>query len=248
MRIRTIKPEFWEHPVMGRKSDATKLLAIGLLNVADDEGYFYADAKLIRNAIRPFDDESRITTVSIRELSEIGYISIRKHPTHGDIGKVVAFADHQVINKPKRSKLKELHEYGIDTVSIPDEDRLEGKGKEQGMEEKGTVLLSAGADVSYPEIIETMWSIFPPMSRNRSSKAKLSKAWKATGPKPSEAHLFGSLLGWAKSNDWTKDGGQFAPGAHIWIKDRKWESEPLAIPSANKHAGITSGGFTGNEF
>jgi hypothetical protein len=123
---------------MGRKSDATKLLAIGLLNVADDEGYFYADAKLIRNAIRPFDDESRITTVSIRDLSEIGYISIRKHPTHGDIGKVVAFADHQVINKPKRSKLRELHEYGIDTVSIPDESRLEGKGKEG----KGKELLS----------------------------------------------------------------------------------------------------------
>ena len=105
MRIRTIKPDFWEHPVMGRKSDATKLLAIGLLNVADDEGYFYADTKLIRNAIRPFDDDSGIVTVSLRELSEIGYVSIRNHPTHGDVGKVESFLDHQVINKPKKSKM-----------------------------------------------------------------------------------------------------------------------------------------------
>ena len=46
MRIRTLKPEFWSHPVISRQSDAAKLLAIGLLNYADDEGYFYADARM----------------------------------------------------------------------------------------------------------------------------------------------------------------------------------------------------------
>lgn len=135
MRIRTIKPDFWEHPVMSKQSDTTKLLAIGLLNVADDEGYFYAEPRMIRNAIRPLDDDSRITTVSLRELSNLGYISIKNHPTHGDIGFIPSFLNHQVINKPKSSKLKELYEYGSDTVSIRDEYRLERKGKEQGKEE-----------------------------------------------------------------------------------------------------------------
>lgn len=134
MRIRTIKPDFWEHPVMSKQSDTTKLLAIGLLNVADDEGYFYAEPRMIRNAIRPLDDDSRITTVSLRELSNLGYISIKNHPTHGDIGFIPSFLNHQVINKPKSSKLKELYEYGSDTVSIQDEYRLERKGKEQGKE------------------------------------------------------------------------------------------------------------------
>jgi hypothetical protein len=134
MRIRTIKPEFWSHPIMAKQSDATKLLAIGLLNLADDDGYFFAEPKLVRNAIRPFDDDSGITTVSLRELSELGYISIRKHPTHGDIGRVESFINHQVINKPKPSIIKALHDSGIDTVAIPYQDGLEGKGMEQGKE------------------------------------------------------------------------------------------------------------------
>jgi hypothetical protein len=130
MRIRTIKPDFWSHPVMSMQSDATRLLAIGLLNLADDEGYFYASPKLVRNALRPMDDDSGITTVSLRELSEIGFISIRKHPTHGEIGFVESFRNHQVINKPKPSNINGLYGYGIDTVSIPDCYGLEGKGKE----------------------------------------------------------------------------------------------------------------------
>jgi len=137
MRIRTIKPEFWDHPVMSRQSDSTKLLAIGLLNVADDEGYFFAEPRMIRNAIRPLDDDSRITTVSLRELSEIGYISINNHPTHGAIGSIPSFLIHQVINKPKASKIKALFMEGINTVSIPDQYRLEGKGKERNKEGKG---------------------------------------------------------------------------------------------------------------
>ena len=133
---------------MGRQSDATKLLAIGLLNLADDDGYFYADPKAVRNSIRQNDDDSRIATVSLRDLSEIGYISIRNHATHGPIGKIESFAAHQVINKPKPSKIKALYEYGIDTVLIPYEERLEGKGREGNKEGKVTELSSATADES----------------------------------------------------------------------------------------------------
>jgi hypothetical protein len=134
MRIRTIKPEFWGNPLMGKQSDCTQLLAIGLLNLADDEGYFFADPKLVRNALRPFDDDSRITTVSLRELSLIGYISIVKHKTHGDIGKVEKFLNHQVINKPKSSIIKTLYNSGTNTVLIPSSDGLEGKGTGKGTE------------------------------------------------------------------------------------------------------------------
>jgi hypothetical protein len=31
---------------------------------------------------------------------------------------------------------------------------------------------------------------------------------------------------WAMCDQWTKDGGQYAPGAHLFIKDRKWEDSP----------------------
>ena len=119
-------------------SDASKLLAIGLLNLADDEGYFFADPRMVRNALRPMDDDSGITTVALRELSEIGYISIKKHPSHGDIAKIESFLSHQVINKPKSSSIKDLYDYGSDTVAIPDGYRLEGNGMEGNREGNGS--------------------------------------------------------------------------------------------------------------
>jgi len=139
MRIRTIKPEFWSHPVMSRQSEAAQLLAIGLLNYADDDGYFFADPAMVRNALRPRDNDYGSTTVLLRELDGIGYIHRKNHPTHGQIGFIISFADHQVINKRKPSLIKALYDYGIDTVVLPDSYRPEWKGMEgNGMEGKGT--------------------------------------------------------------------------------------------------------------
>ena len=58
MRIRTVKPEFWSHPVMVRQHDSVRLLAIALLNIADDEGYFVADHRQIRSHVWPLTEDS----------------------------------------------------------------------------------------------------------------------------------------------------------------------------------------------
>ena len=226
MRIRTIKPEFWAHPVMSRQSDSTKLLAIGLLNVADDEGYFFADARMIRNLIRPLDDDSRITTVSIRELSEIGYVELRKHESHGDIGRIPSFLLHQVINKPKTSKIKEFFDYGSNTVSIRDEYRLErkGTGSKGTGKGKGMELISCPISSDESEILKTLWDMFPPKSRERSSKKQFAEAWRKTKIKPSLETLQQSLAAWNASAKWI-DG--FSEGAHIWITNAQWENTPM---------------------
>lgn len=116
---------------MARQSDSAKLLAIGLLNYSDDEGYFYADAALIRSALRPFDDDSTIIRRCLDDLSRIGYCAIVNHPTHGDLGKVIAFASHQRVDRPKLSVIKELFDSTNDRRTIDDQSPLEGKGKER---------------------------------------------------------------------------------------------------------------------
>jgi hypothetical protein len=137
MRIRTIKPEFWTHPVMARLDDCTKLLAIGILNWADDEGYFYADPKLIRSALRPFDDDSSIVHRSLEILADKEYISIHQHPTHGDIGFVISFHLHQKVDRPKASVIRHLYDSTNDRRTIDDSSLLEGKGKEGIGREQG---------------------------------------------------------------------------------------------------------------
>ena len=46
-RIRTIKPEFWRDELLAGISAEAALLAIGLLNHCDDEGFFNANQKIM---------------------------------------------------------------------------------------------------------------------------------------------------------------------------------------------------------
>ncbi len=105
-RIRTIKPEFWTHPVMARLDPHVRLLALALLNHADDHGYFMASPPIVQAACSPFTEDSVRVHGWLTELSRVGWIEVRNHPTHGPIGRVVNFSTHQRVNRPSDSKVK----------------------------------------------------------------------------------------------------------------------------------------------
>jgi hypothetical protein len=105
-RIRTIKPEFWKHPVMARLPDDIQLLAIALLAMADDHGYFHADPAMVRGEVMPFREDLARISRGLAKLSEVGWIEVWAHPEQGDIGVVVKWADHQKVDHPKDSKLR----------------------------------------------------------------------------------------------------------------------------------------------
>lgn len=135
-RIRTIKPEFWTDEDLSEVSESACLLAIGLLNYADDEGFFNANPKLIKAAIFPIREQSGSIPVLLRELSSVRYITLFSGPDGKIYGLVNNFSKHQVINKAKRSTIKDLctvlYEYGSDTGGVPP--GREGKGMDQGKE------------------------------------------------------------------------------------------------------------------
>lgn len=141
MRIRTIKPEFWTHEVLCTRCDDTaRLLAIGLLNYADDEGYFLAAPSLVRASLRPFDDESTTTRRALETLQKVGWIRLGKDHEGRDIGIVVNFAKHQKIDRPKPSILKCLCRLDDESTkdrrifgedSLLEWNREQGKGREE---------------------------------------------------------------------------------------------------------------------
>lgn len=136
MRIRTIKPEFWSHPVLSSLDDGARLLAIGLLNLADDEGYFLSHATLVRNALRPFDEDSTRTRRALDTLEKVGWIELREHSEQGQIGKVVNFAKHQRIDRPTLSKLVAYFNSTSPRRALDESSLLERKGKEgKGMDQ-----------------------------------------------------------------------------------------------------------------
>lgn len=135
-RIRTIKPEFWTDEDMAEVSEAACLLAIGLLNYADDEGYFNANPKLIKAAVFPIREPSVSIPVMLRELSNHGYLSMFYTSDNRQFGLIKNFAKHQVVNKPRPSKIKEmellLYNYGSTTGSLPlGMDQGSGNGKDK---------------------------------------------------------------------------------------------------------------------
>lgn len=137
MRIRTIKPEFWSHPVLSSLDDGARLLAIGLLNLADDEGYFLSHATLVRNALRPFDEDSTRTRRALETLAKVGWIELREHSEQGQVGKVVNFAKHQRIDRPTPSKLVTYFNSSSPRRAIDESSPLEGKGREGKGREQG---------------------------------------------------------------------------------------------------------------
>ncbi|MDE7599646.1 DnaT-like ssDNA-binding domain-containing protein [Enterobacter asburiae] len=141
-RIRTIKPEFWLNEELSLISETACLLAIGLMNYSDDEGFFNANPLLIKAAVFPIRETSRSIPVLLQELSYCGFIELFSEQNSTSPGKLYGriknFTKHQVVNKAKPSKIKHLdlvpYYYGTDTESIPP--GKEGKGKDQGKEER----------------------------------------------------------------------------------------------------------------
>ena len=139
-RIRTIKPDFWRDENLAAISPEAALLAIGLLNHADDDGYFNANPKLIESDIFPLRELSRPITVMVDELFRIGYIQLFEGTDGKRYGHIFNFSKHQVINKKNPSKIKDLcnlpENYCTPTVELPV--GMEGNGREKEKELKAS--------------------------------------------------------------------------------------------------------------
>ena len=143
MRIRTVKPEFWAHPVMSRLPYDTRILGLGLLNLADDEGYFDADPDYIRGAVLFREDSSNVRRM-LDELSRSEWLTLCGRPER-PIGRVVNFRMHQRVDRPQPSRLKQ---YALDESSTNDRRALDdqsppdqgsGKGKDTPIVPKGDI-------------------------------------------------------------------------------------------------------------
>jgi hypothetical protein len=105
MRIRTIKPEFWQSESLSRISREARLLFIGLFSACDDSGKTRAASRFLASLLFPYDDDApKAIEGWLKELEKEG--CIRRYVVDGntylDIPK---WRDHQKIDKPSASKL-----------------------------------------------------------------------------------------------------------------------------------------------
>lgn len=147
MRIRSLKPEFWVHPVMARLPAETQLMAIAIICWSDDHGYFEADPRAIRGAVMPYRDSLKTIERDLKRLAEVGFIEVRETPKHGRVGRLPKWRSHQKVSHPSDSNLlphftdpASREAFRNDSGAAPEpfhDDRKGEEGKGSGEEGKG---------------------------------------------------------------------------------------------------------------
>jgi hypothetical protein len=150
-RIRTIKPDIWEDEKAGKLDFFAALNFIGLISLADDEGRGRGDPAWLASRLHPY----RTPTVAVMDesLKSIGVSGLAVfYSVNGQSYYwVPKFKEHQVINKPKPSRLPPppspvRAESGTDTelaraewngMESEVEVETEGKGGEEDLKGEG---------------------------------------------------------------------------------------------------------------
>lgn len=138
MRIRTIKPEFWQSEKMSRVSREARLLFVGLWSMADDSGRTRAASRLLASTLYPYDEDApSLISGWLEELVGIGCIRLYEVDAchYLDIPK---WLDHQKIDKPSKSKFPSFDE---SSRAVDEPSRKialdQGTGKGTGNREQG---------------------------------------------------------------------------------------------------------------
>jgi hypothetical protein len=104
-RIRTVKPEFFSDPDLGRLSLPARHLYLATWCFADDEGRLPADARLMKSQAFPYDDSLTVRKVErlIAELVEL-HKAVPYTVAGIDYLLLTNFRRHQKINRPQPAK------------------------------------------------------------------------------------------------------------------------------------------------
>ena len=160
-----IDPSFWTDEKLGECTRDERLLFMGLISNADDEGYGRANPKLLRSSIFPYDD-LRVSDLDkwLSRLGGFGLIALYqvKGQTYYYLPN---FSRYQTINRPTPSSIPKPDEDSKDTLT---EDSLSAHGgltedsrlKEIEEKRREKKDMSSGDDASAPVDVQSIVEAF----------------------------------------------------------------------------------------
>jgi len=201
MRIRSIKPEFWESESLGRVSREARLLFIGLFSCCDDVGRARASSRLLASRLFPYDDDAFKRLPSwIAELEKQGCIRIYvvDGESYLDLPK---WANHQKIDKPSISKLPSFDDVREGSRGFENNSLGTGNGnreEEQG-EDSATAVVP---DVLVKPIWEVKFGLILPEKLQTAECLATVETWLAYKAERKQGYkrigLSEALKAWAK--------------------------------------------------
>jgi hypothetical protein len=104
-RIRTLKPEIWEDEAVGRLGPWERLLFIGLITMADDEGRLRALPNAIAGHVFPYDNVPAAKLKSwLKHVADAGLVVVYDH-AGTPYAQICGWARHQKINRATGSEI-----------------------------------------------------------------------------------------------------------------------------------------------
>ena len=117
-RKRMIDPNFWSDEKLGECSIEERLLFMGLISNADDEGYGRANPKLLKSLIFPYDEFKALDIEKwISHLNEINIVTLFKYDNQ-TYYVLPNFLKHQTINKPTASSLPHIEDERCSSTTV----------------------------------------------------------------------------------------------------------------------------------
>ena len=195
-RIRSIKPEFWTDPKLGRVSRDARMLYIGSWTFCDDFGVVCGDPEYLKSRIFPYDKKVSMETFQtwIDELISIG--RFKPFDVEGEIYFFLPkFQMHQFIQKPSQrrnpeppAKFIKVEKKPVEDISEPPPEPDIPEGVEPDSLEDGKLPedlppADQAADLKYEAIVE-LWNStvhgLPKVTQMPDSRRRtLSARWKA---------------------------------------------------------------------
>ena len=138
-RKRMIDPSFWTDEKLGECTIQERLLFMGLISNADDEGYGRANPKLLKSLIFPYDD-LRASDLE-KWLSHLGglHMVVLYEYNGQTYYNLPNFLRHQTINRPTETSFPKLDSEGVvilNEYSMSTHGVLTPKRKEENRIEK----------------------------------------------------------------------------------------------------------------
>lgn len=220
MRIRSIKPEFWEDENIAKLPPYARLLFIALWQLADRNGVFEYRPDWIQIKVFPYESKEVVDSSKLLEtLVNSGFLT--KYDHNGTEYCIIpTFTEHQRISGKEAESDgcfplpdntlhtgEALEKHPIGTREAPEKRlrRQEGKGKEQGK-----------------DTFDRFWKAYP----RKVAKPVAIKAWRKAITKMETDKILEALEKQKLSDDWTKEKGKFIPYPATWLNQERWNDEP----------------------
>ena len=216
-RRRMIDPNFWTSEDVSRLSILGRVLLLGMISIADDEGRGRANINYLKSTIFPYDDirtadlEKALLDIS-RNISVVLY-----DVAHSKYYAFTNWKKWQRVDKPRPS----IFPNPSDSKNDSENDSKNGSGlkekKEKVREEEPPYSPPTGGE---KEPFDVFWKAYP----RKSGKGAAQKSFEKI-----DSSLYPSILAAVeaqkKCEQWKRDGGQYIPYPATWLNQRRWEDE-----------------------